>query len=186
VPGAFMTLISTGALEHALINVEPGAVGALIQHLHGYIQTTLGQDSEGGDSDDGLELGAGYLNDDRTEMIFGGARFDLFIEEGGEVSQIKGTKAGVGYRGIPLNQAYDNRVVPLNGAMTFYLTSDGLLDQVGGDRRRMYGKRRFRDLLSFLKDEPLTVQRDRILNVLVEYQSTEIRRDNVSVLGFRI
>ena len=181
-----MTLISTGALDRALINLAPGNVGGLIQRMHRFVQSLLGQENEDGDSDDGLELGVCYLDGNRERITFAGARFELFIVQDGEVSQVKGTKAGIGYRGISQDQIYASVDIPVEGDMTFYLTSDGLVDQVGGERRRMFGKRRFRELLVDLGEMPLSDQKERILQALVDYQGGEVRRDDVSVIAFRV
>jgi serine phosphatase RsbU (regulator of sigma subunit) len=66
------------------------------------------------------------------------------------------------------------------------MTSDGLVDQVGGKRRRMYGKKRFRELLINIKDLPMKEQKDRMVQALIEFQGDEIRRDDVSVIGFKV
>lgn len=100
VPGAFMTLISTGALDRAMAEVPPGKVGDLIQRMHQIIQITLNQHGGQGESNDGLELGACFLEPDLGHLVFAGARFSLFRVNGGDVEEIKGTKKGLGYRGI--------------------------------------------------------------------------------------
>ena len=70
VPGAFMTLIATGALDRAQEEVPPGQVCKLVQRMHQMVQLTLGQHLEDGKSDDGLELGACYLDSRPTSMVF--------------------------------------------------------------------------------------------------------------------
>ncbi|GAB6054386.1 hypothetical protein JCM17960_32060 [Magnetospira thiophila] len=186
VPGAFMTLISTGALERALLDVPPGDLGRLISLMHQLVQTTLGQESEGGDSDDGIELGMCYLTPGTDEMLFAGARFDLFKVRGDQVEVTRGTKAGLGYRGIPQDQTYDtHRIEGISGS-SFYMTSDGLIDQVGGTRRRAFGKKRLMNLLIEIHPLPMDEQKARLRQALADYQGKEVRRDDVSVVGFRL
>ncbi|MBT6218435.1 MAG: transporter substrate-binding domain-containing protein, partial [Rhodospirillaceae bacterium] len=132
VPGAFMTLIATGALDRAQEEVPPGEVGMLLQRMHQLMQLTLGQHLDEGSSDDGMELGACYLNEDLTKITFAGARFSLFTFDGSEVNEIKGDKNGIGYRGIPFVQEYTNNLVNLMPSNSYYMMTDGLIDQVGG------------------------------------------------------
>jgi serine phosphatase RsbU (regulator of sigma subunit) len=66
------------------------------------------------------------------------------------------------------------------------MTSDGLTDQIGGEKRRGFGKRRFRDLIAEISPLPLNEQRERIWQALVDHQGSEHRRDDVSVIGFRL
>jgi PAS domain S-box-containing protein len=186
VPGAFMTLISTGALDRAQTEVPEGDVAALVQRMHQLVQIVLGQDAEQGESDDGLELGACYLIPGKATLEFVGARFSLFMAENGEVTELKGVKKGLGYRGVPLEQAYPGETVELRPGVGFYMTSDGLIDQIGGPKRRSFGKRRFRDLIVSVQELPLAEQRDRIVETLRTFQGDEERRDDVSVIGFTV
>ncbi|WP_084005298.1 PAS-domain containing protein [Magnetovibrio blakemorei] len=186
VPGAFMTLIASGALDNALADVPHGHVGVLTQRIHQLIQTTLGQHGENSESDDGMELGVCFIGSELDEMIFVGARFELFIVENGMVSTIKGTKSGTGYRGISMNQEFaENRIVNLPGK-TFYMSSDGLIDQVGEETKRSYGKKRFKELLLSSQHLPMSEQKDMILQTLFQHQGRQARRDDVSVIGFKL
>ena len=90
------------------------------------------------------------------------------------------------YRGIPNDQKYDQVSVEVSSSHRFYMTTDGLVDQVGGANRRMFGKRRFVELLTTIHGHPLQAQKDRIVEALASYQGEESRRDDVSMIGFRI
>ncbi len=186
VPGAFMTLITTGALAKALRDVEPGDVAGLVSHTHQLVQTGLGQHVDTGGSDDGMELGVCYIPQDRANLRFCGARFSLFLLENGEVAEHKGDRRGIGYRGISLDFPFTAQDFALAPGQRFFLTSDGLLDQIGGERRRSYGKKRFMELLVGLCGQPLATHPERIMESLRAYQGQEKRRDDVSVAGFRV
>lgn len=186
VPGAFMTLIATGALDNALSDVAGGQVANLMQRLHQLVQVTLGQHGSKGESDDGMELGMCYLNAEMDKMTFVGARFELMLVENGEISVIKGTKSGIGYRGIDYNQAYDEHEITTLTNKSFYMSSDGFVDQVGGERARMFGKKRFRQLLLDIQDQSMAQQKETLREALRAYQGKQRRRDDVSVFGFNI
>ncbi|MEO5331359.1 MAG: PAS domain S-box protein [Magnetococcus sp. YQC-5] len=186
VPGAFMTLIVVGALGQAKGDVSEGDIAALILRMHQLIQITLGQDSETGESDDGIELGICYIPLDRKQMLYTGARFDLFMVENGVVTEIKGNKKGIGYRGVSKMQMYDTHTVPLLSTAAYYMTTDGLIDQIGGTCRRAFGKNRFKELLLSMRELSMAEQKERIRQALLAYQGGENRRDDVSIIGFKI
>lgn len=102
------------------------------------------------------------------------------------MSEIKGDRSGMGYRGIPFDVEYTNHDVPLADGYSFYMTSDGVTDQVGGERRRGFGKKRFCALLESMHTLPLVEQMDAIKTALEKYQGDEKRRDDVAVVGFVI
>jgi PAS domain S-box-containing protein len=186
VPGAFMTLIAHGALDKAWKTIEPGDVASMVTNTHQIIQSVLGQDKAYGDSDDGLELGACYISNDH-KLIFAGARFSLFYhDKGSDVVEVKGNKKGIGYRHIPQDVSFTNQQVDTPEGRRFILTSDGIIDQVGGEKRRGFGKKHFKQLLLDSESVPLEDLGEHLYHELKVFQKDEIRRDDVSILGFTI
>jgi len=186
VPGAFMTLISTGALSRALNEVAPGRPGLLMRRAHQIVQTSLNQHVAGGESDDGMELGLCYVEPAARRMLFVGARFPLFVVADGEISELKADKKGIGYRAIAADQNYEEHEIALSPGLRLYLVSDGVFDQVGGERKRGFGKKRFRELLLSLADTPFERHGQAILDALGVFQGEESRRDDVSIMGLEL
>ena len=183
VPGAFMTLIASSALSRALSEVAPGRVAMLLKRVHQIMQENLNQHTEGGDSDDGMELGMVYVRPKAGQLCYAGARFPLFILARGEIQEIKGDKKGIGYRHIHFDQDFTEYALDIEPGMRLYMVSDGLIDQIGGERRRSFGKNRFRSLLLEMINEPLHQQGTKLVQALTDYQGAEQRRDDVSILG---
>ncbi|MBF0136723.1 MAG: response regulator [Magnetococcus sp. DMHC-1] len=187
VPGAFVSLVATGAFERALLEVKPGQVGNLIERMHQLVKKTLRQDVEGGESDDGMEMAVCYLNPEKSELVFAGAGFSLFISLAGEpLVEIKGTKRGIGYRATPMDQSYSQHPFNVARGMRFYLTSDGLIDQVGKERRRALGKKRFLEIINQNGHLTMNEQKKILWQALLQWQGDERRRDDVSVVGFKL
>jgi serine phosphatase RsbU (regulator of sigma subunit) len=186
VPGAFMTMIANGAIEMALLEAPPGDPAMLLSRVHALIQSLLKQDRDSGESNDGLDVGICYIPPRGNVVTFAGARISVFRVLGEEVAEVRGDKLGVGYRAVPHAAYFTNHAIDLRPDETLYMTSDGLLDQVGGPRRRGFGKRRFVALLQEIASRPLADQRIAILDALAEHQGDEDRRDDVSVIGFQV
>ncbi|MBF0340510.1 MAG: response regulator [Magnetococcales bacterium] len=187
VPGAFMTLIVTGAFDRACSEVPPGNLAQLLARTHQLVQITLKQDTDQGESDDGMELGICYLTAGNSRMQYAGARFSLFVcpVEGAPL-EIKGDKKGIGYRKVPFAQEFAQVDVTLTPGMRFYMSSDGLIDQVGSEVRRGFGKARFMEMIGRFAELPMADQQAIIQQELVKHQGEESRRDDVSVVGFRL
>ena len=115
--------------------------------LHRGVQSLLGQDQKTGETDDGLEAGVCFINPDRMKMTFAGARFSLWRSNENGVIEIKGDRKGVGYRRYPKETSYTDITLPYGAGHSFYMTTDGLIDQIGGPRGRSFGKSRFQQLL---------------------------------------
>ena len=184
VPGAFLTMIATGALRQAIIEHPDGDPAKVIARMNSFIKNSLRQDTAEGPSDDGLELGICHIDDGGERLTFAGARFSLWTLSSRGSEEIKGDKSGIGYHHVPLDRAFTNHQVPLSPGSAFYLFSDGLVDQVGGDKRRAFGKKRIIALLEERLGRPLAEQRDAITAAFNAYQRDEIRRDDVAMVGF--
>lgn len=183
VPGAFMTLIACGFLDRAL---ESGLdrPSLILSDLHRNLQTLLGQDKAEGGTDDGLEAGICFVSTASQNLIFSGARFSLFHQKGGDVAEIRGDKVSIGYRRFAADATFNDVVLDLSRHDTFYMTTDGLIDQIGGERRRSFGKKRFLGCLSDHADQPLPQQAENLKKMFDTYQGKEVRRDDLTVLGF--
>ncbi len=185
VPGAFMSMIANGALEMATLETPPGDSAVLLQRTHQLIQQALGQQKEDSKSDDGIDIGLCYIAPRNRKIVFSGARFSLFVVENAMVTEIKGNKKfGLGYCATPHNVQFANNDVRINPERSYYMTSDGLVDQIGGPKRRSFGKKRFKKLLVEMESVPWVRKSQFLLNELNEYQGNERRRDDVSVIGF--
>jgi serine phosphatase RsbU (regulator of sigma subunit) len=187
VPGAFVTLIATGAFERARAELQPGQIGSLLERMHYLIQLTLKQHSEFGEADDGMELGVCYLSARLTRLTYAGAGISLFLSRnGGPVEEVKGNKRGLGYRGTPRDQKYQEHSVEVSSETRLYMTTDGLIDQVGGMPRRTFGKKRFKAVLDASLREPMAKQKQRLLEAFEAHRGDERRRDDVSAVGISL
>ncbi|KJR40637.1 Stage II sporulation protein E (SpoIIE) [Candidatus Magnetoovum chiemensis] len=148
VPGAFITLLAKGALDLALLAVDEGNTAKLIATTHQVISAKLVNNKKDDFSDAGLDIGVCYIPPHKKTLHYCGAKFSLFLHDGKEIIEIKGDKKAIGYRDTPYNTAFTSHTINIADNMRFYMTSDGLMDQIGGEKKRSFGKKRFTTLLS--------------------------------------
>ncbi|WP_108681283.1 PAS domain-containing protein [Methyloceanibacter sp. wino2] len=183
VPGAFMTLIAWGLLDRILRDA-PGGPSAVLSGLHQGVQSLLGQDEQHGETDDGLEAGVCFIDLSKRQITFAGARFSLWRSNSEGVIEIKGDREGLGYRRYRPETRFKNTTFGYDSGDAFYLTTDGLIEQIGGPRGRAFGKQRFKDLLHKLRDAPMNEQEETLRDAFEKFQGDQRRRDDLTVLGF--
>jgi len=185
VPGAFMTMIATGALDQALIEIPEGDPARLLTRVNQLVKTTLGQEGDDGESDDGFECGLCLLRPGAADLIYAGARFELWCVADEMIEVVKGDKAGIGYRRTDATRAFTNHSVPLGDAMAFYIVTDGIIDQVGGPKGRAFGKRRAQAAIVESRAKKMETRAAHVLQAFADYQGDQVRRDDVTLVGFR-
>ncbi len=184
VPGAFMTLVAWGLLDGMLQSSEFDKPSQVLSSLHQGVQALLGQDQPEGETDDGLDVGVCFVNKTADQMIYAGARFSLWHADNGSISEIKGDRAGIGYRRYPADTAFTDVILPVNKGARFYMTTDGLIDQVGGPRGRSFGKKRLREFIELHQDLSMEHQAKKLSRTVSDYQGEQVRRDDLTVMGF--
>lgn len=197
VPGAFMTLIMASFIENALLTQPQASPAALLAQVNRGVKRALGQidhshsaaDAEALErSDDGMD--AAFLAWDAAtrRMRYAGAHAALLLlrPDGSEIELHDGERTGVGYAGTPLDQGWREQTLELEPGTLVCLATDGLFDQVGGPKRIAFGRKRFQALLLAARARPLPELRPTLLAALHDWQGQEPRRDDVSVLAFRV
>ncbi|AFG38393.1 SpoIIE family protein phosphatase [Spirochaeta africana] len=183
VPGALMVMLSTSLLARCVqsVNDSPDP-GRVLGELHRGVRAAMPRSK----THDGLDIGLLYY--EPGTVRFAGAHLGLFVLRASgslPVEYLPGSRKGAGYARTPIDYAFETARLQLQPDDCVYLTSDGLLDQNGGERGFPFGKRRFIRLLETLRGQPLPQQREQILGALDEYRGENPQRDDIVVLGFQ-
>lgn len=196
VPGAFMTLIAVAALERALAEQGADDPAALLQAMNRRIKQSLNQQGEGDcntrrleNSDDGLDGAILRYFASTHQACFAGAQMPLFrLTPSAEApcEQVKGDRAGVGYTATHRDQAWQNQTLECRPGDRLYLVSDGVIDQIGGDKRIAFGKKRLRQCLLETRHLSLPEQGQALERALDEYRGEESPRDDITLIALAL
>jgi serine phosphatase RsbU (regulator of sigma subunit) len=185
VPGGFMTMLA-GSIIKKLATEHFTNPAKLLSELNIAIKQQLSQDEKNSLSDDGLDIGLCYINKEGTILKFAGAKIDLLYFKENKSYIIKSNKQSIGYKRSKSDYEYTNHEIHIDACEEFYLYTDGITDQTGGDRNFPYGSKKFKEFISDIRDKAMKEQRELILENLSHYQGENTRRDDVTVIGFKI
>ena len=186
VPGAFMTMTANAVLANIIDNGQTNDPAVIIKTLDGQFYATLHRNNREGLIDYGLDIGLCRYKNLENMLIFSGARIDLHYVVNGEVLTIRGQRKSIGYRRAEGEAPFVNHSVHIDANMHFYLNSDGILDQSGGDKGWGFGRRRLSRLISSAASLPGNEQKQKIERELALYQQGYPQRDDITVLGFHL
>lgn len=196
VPGAFMTLIMVSYLNNLLTADNRHDPAALLGRMNRAVKGALGQvegvthDSrhdDGHRSDDGMDAAFVWVDSAQHRLTYAGAKTPLFYlrEDSPLIESLDGERKGVGYVDTPMDFAWSNRTLSLEPNTRIYVTTDGIIDQIGDVRRMAYGKRRLHQAIDRVRHLPMAEQQAEIYESYLEHQGAESRRDDVSMFAFR-
>ena len=182
VPGALMTMLARAAFDHAIREEGLTSPATLLHNADQTLRTML-QDLElpralATNMDAGLVI----LDHDRQALTFAGAKISLFVADGEQTREIKGGKRAL----VARKQGnYEDHVLIPQPDQHFYLTSDGYLDQAGGEHGYGMGSSGFQTALKHVMAAPVSHQGSLLLQHLRAYQGDFPQRDDICLLGFR-
>jgi serine phosphatase RsbU (regulator of sigma subunit) len=182
VPGAFMTMLTISLLNRIVDHEATDDPALIMQKLNQLIKETLNQKSKNGRTDDGLDLGLVLIRNDK--LTFAGAGCSIYVQDDEGVRSIKGDRKSIGYRRTPGDYTYTSQMLQVKANSKFYMATDGVFDQSGGEKGYSYGKSR---LLKFIQEHSrlsLSEQEKRFEEELTSYMGKEAQRDDMTFLAF--
>jgi phosphoserine phosphatase RsbU/P len=186
VPGAFMSMTAKALMDRAIDTLGCDNPSELLKELDRLIRETLNQGSSEAQFDNGLEIGLCVYIPGQHELVFAGAGIDLLYTSNGKLANVPAARQSIGYRRTDKTFVYTTTAVSIQQEMTFFLASDGILDQSGGAKGWGFGKKRFLELLERISGLPSTEQLQAIEKELSDYQGDLPQRDDITVLGFKL
>lgn len=182
VPGALMTMLAHAAIDQALDTVDFGDPAAALTRTDAIVRGMLHEGGQAHGLATNVDLGLAYVDLQQRKVIYSGAKIALLYCDGGEVREIRAARRAIGDK---RPGEFHNSDVELLPGRTFYMTTDGFLDQAGGDRGYGFGNSRFAALVRQNARLPLAEQREAFSAALAAYQGDNPQRDDITMLFFR-
>lgn len=127
------------------------------------------------------------VNKSKKELIYSGAKIPLFlINKKNELESIEADKCSVGYKSSNENYEFRNHIINLEDFSSFYLSTDGFVDQVGGKKDFSFGIKRLKSALQENCQKSFAEQKNILINTLKTYQGDNEQVDDNTVLGFKV
>jgi serine phosphatase RsbU (regulator of sigma subunit)/tetratricopeptide (TPR) repeat protein len=203
VPGAFMSVLGITMLNELIGDKCFDAPGAILDRLREKVKQMLVQQGNGDEQKDGMDLAIAIFNRNNRELHFSGANNPLYIirkksqatqkdlepfasMDNGEyrLFELKGDKQPIGTHWE--ENPFRTTSVHLKEHDSFYMFSDGYIDQFGGEQRKKYKSANFKKLLLSVQSKEMEAQREVLEQEFDRWRGPFEQIDDISVLGVRI
>jgi serine phosphatase RsbU (regulator of sigma subunit) len=187
VPGAIMTMTVNSVLNHVVDTICSDNPGAILKEVNRVLQETLHlrRDSES-TVDAGLEIVLCCINPASRRMTCSASGLSLYVITDGQLTEIKGNRQVIGYSNSRSDFIFTNHILELGTATTCYATTDGFLDESGGEKGFGFGRQRFNDMIQQHGQHSLQRQKQFFEQTLTAWRGNRKQRDDITTIGFRL
>ncbi|MDC8802459.1 biofilm regulation protein phosphatase SiaA [Halomonas pacifica] len=182
VPGAMMTMLARALIDQAIARHSADDPAALLTEIDRRGRELLPAERLPSSIATNMDLGLVWVDPHRERLTYAGAKIDLYASDGETLTRLKANKRAIGHR---RPGHYSNQHLPLAAGHSYYLCSDGFLDQAGGSHGFGFGNPRFEALIKAQAGRPLGEQMQAFEAALSAYRGELPQRDDITLLAFR-
>lgn len=209
VPGAFMSLLGMSFLDEIIAKDNNLRADRIMSQLRIHVVESLKQTGNEDESKDGMDMALLVVDYDKKIIEFSGAynpcykvrkmsqeeilKYKHYDSEMNNGSMINGTfiletinanKMPIGISSR-MDVEFNLHEWALERGVTYYLFSDGYLDQFGGPDGKKFMKKKFKKLILDIQDLPLARQKEVLDNNIKDWMGPIPQIDDILVLGIR-
>lgn len=182
VPGALMTMLAQATFDDAMNRCGIESPAALLAHTDKTLREMIHHSELPKAIATNMDVGLAFVDRKSRLLRYAGAKIPLYWSDGSAVGTLPGGKRALCDRRIG---RYEDHEVVLYPSRTYYLATDGYLDQAGGSRGYSFGSSRFTGLLQSHAGLPMTEQAEALRQTLDDYRGDHPQRDDITILSFR-
>jgi ligand-binding sensor domain-containing protein len=208
VPGAFMSLLGMSFLDEIVNKSDIQKADIILRELRYHVINSLKQVGDDDEAKDGMDLALLIIDFNKGKIEFSGAYNPCFrirrltkaeadawkegedTREEGSMSNgrylletIYATKMPIGIS-ARMDENFLMHEWKLEKGVSYYLFSDGYVDQFGVNGRK-FMKKNFKKLLLEIQDYPMKKQKEILETTLAEWMGDTPQIDDILVLGLR-
>ena len=185
VPGAFLSMLGMSSLREITNKMEDLKASTILDKLREKIIESLHQTGADDERKDGMDMALSVLDLHNMKLQFAGAYNPLFLARGNHIEVVKGDRMPIGIH-KKVDVPFVGYEIEVQKGDTFYMFSDGFIDQFGGEHNRKFLSRNFKKLLLEIQGLDMKTQKSIILQTFETWKGNEVQIDDILIIGIRI
>jgi len=209
VPGAFMSLLGISFLDEIVNKLSFTGAGNILDELRKQVIGSLKQIGEADEQKDGMDLALVIIDYKKRIVEYAGAynpclkvrpmneheirkweKGELELEEGSLANgkyileTVYGSRMPIGISS-KLDEEFTQYEWELDRDISYYLFTDGYIDQFNGVTGKKFMKKNFKKLLLDIQDYPMSKQKEILEERLMSWMGSSSQIDDILVLGMK-
>ena len=185
VPGAFMSMLGISLLNQLVTDKALKPANEILNNLRDNVKRSLWQTGKNDETKDGMDLALIVFDFDTHKLEYAGAYNPLIFIRNNQLTEIKADRMPIGVF-LKDDKDFTRHEHDFNKGDVIYAFSDGFADQVGGEQKRKFMSRKFKDLLFEIHQKPMIVQKQILEETFETWMGNNEQVDDILVFGIRI
>lgn len=200
VPGALLSIIGYLLLSNIVSNHPDLNPAEILNMLHEAVRDALKQRTSDANAGDGMDLALLRIEPGKRELQFSGAHRPLYylhMSRHGEFDsgddaifqEFEATRKGIGGKPLPngrKEKVFENNVITYEPGDRFFVFSDGLPDQLGGEEHKKFFTRRVKEWLARNVGESMPATSKDLVKTFYDWKGTDKQVDDVLLIGVEL
>jgi len=184
VPGAFMSLLGASLLKEIVNKEGITKPGLILDRMREEVISALNQKGTLGEQKDGMDMALVSINTSNFQCQYAGANSSLYRLRRGQLASYAPDLMPVSH--YEEMSPFHTTEVQLEAGDQLYLFSDGYADQFGGEKRKKFKYKAFRQLITEYADLSMPRQQQVLSDTIREWQGKNEQTDDMVIVGIRI
>ncbi len=185
VPGGFMSMLGSDLLNQIVNEEKELQPNLVLNKLRLKIISALKQTGAAGENKDGMDISLCKLNMNTNELEFAGANNSLLVVRNNKIIKLQSDKQPIGIY-LSENKDFTNHYLLLETNDVIYMTTDGYVDQFGGEKGKKFKSSNFEKLICEIAQLPIDEQEQKISSTFINWKEGFEQLDDVCVIGVKI
>ena len=180
-----MSMISVNILNNILDNkgiIEPSKI---LQTVVREFNTAFTNEFNSNSIQDGLELSICLHDTKNNKLYFSGAGSRIYISINQKLIKLKGSLVGINSY-TSFDEQFPETVFDINGRCLFYMFSDGVVDQFGGEKGKKFTSKRLEKVLEEIQTDSMTNQKSKLSSILNDWRGANEQIDDIILMGIEL
>ncbi|PKP44696.1 MAG: hypothetical protein CVT95_10850 [Bacteroidetes bacterium HGW-Bacteroidetes-12] len=183
VPGALMSFIANGILKEVIIKKRIENPAAILYALDEELALALDKENHT-ETHDGMDVSIGVFDFIEQTFSYAGAFRPVLVVRDNELIEMEASRYPIGFY-ADVQKVFTTKTIDIKQNDAFYFFTDGYCDQFGGERKKKFNRKQFKELLLSAQDMEMSEQEAYLQYVLLNWRQEEAQVDDVLVMGIK-
>ncbi len=191
VPGAFMSMLGTAFLSEIVNKIVENKhiselqAGEILTELRRYIINSLHQKGDQDEAKDGMDIVLVIIDHKNHRLQYAGANNPLYMVRNKELMVFDPDPMPIAYQ-KEMSEKFKTIEIDYQPNDTIYLSTDGYVDQFGGQHGRKFMIKRFKQLLVEINSMTMRKQYDALDKTMEAWRGNYFQVDDMLIVGIRL